>query len=121
MTLKEVINNDICNSDIAEIIGEKIYYLQKLDDTENDIYIEWRFINKGYSEYAGDKPICSEALIQIDIFSKSNNLYKYNKLIEIVVSSLNEKEYDYVDEEEQYENDTELWHFGVRFFKKIIN
>lgn len=120
MTLKEIINNDIYSDEITSIVGDKIYYLQKLDNTDNDIYVEWRFISKEDSEYAGDKALCNEALIQIDIFSNLQNLNRYEELIEVISKVFINKDYDYYDEEELYEDDTELLHFGYRFSKKIF-
>lgn len=117
--MRDIVNNDICDKQITDIVGEDIYYYNKPEEVESKLYIEWQFINQTRGNYSANLYNTKEALIQINIYSDISNLDKYHELEKIIPELLDSKDYRYDNEIELYESDTGLWHKAFRYYKTI--
>lgn len=120
MNMRDIVNNDIYDTRITDIVNEDIYYIHKSEEIETNCYIEWEFINNTRGAYSANEHNSLEAMIQVDIFSTEERLDDYYKLEEIIQAVLEEKDYQYADEIELYEDDTKLWHKAFRYYKTIM-
>jgi hypothetical protein len=75
-------------------------------------YITFFEYNQQGEEYADDTEIGTGHFIQIDIWSKSD----YIMLVESVKNSLIKAGFWRLSEIDLYENDTNIYHKGMRFF-----
>ncbi len=114
--MKSILRKDLMDTRITSIVGNNIYFLHKPEENIADPYIEYEIVHKEYDDYCGNDNLTEQYTIQIDIFSKNS----YSKLEEEIEKVLKEKDYRFFQSADMYEEDTELFHKGMRFnYKKI--
>jgi 1,2-phenylacetyl-CoA epoxidase catalytic subunit len=100
---------------ITSIVGTNIYFLHKPEETKADTYLEYEIVRKEYDDYCGNDNLTENYIIQVDIFTKGS----YSKLQETIEEVLKEKDYRFSQSADMYEEDTKLFHCGMRFnYKK---
>jgi hypothetical protein len=118
--IRDILNKDLQDTRITDIVGKNIYYLHMSGDSKPNVYIEFEIIRDTEEDFCGDDNLTLEATIQVDIFSNVAGLKDYFKLDQIVQDVLKEKEYGYLYGIELYEQETALYHRGIRFNKKVF-
>lgn len=125
MNMRNKLRSDLLDERIVNLVGmddndePRIYYVHA--DTPKDLYIEYQFYNKTYTDWSCNKNISDTHYIQIDIFSKelSEGFFKLQDTLENVFK---EKGYKFRDSADFYESESGLYHKGFRFtYKDILN
>lgn len=119
MEVRDIIYEDLSNLEITNICN-KLYYYINSNSSKDLIYIEYRILKNRTNDFAGDNPLTKDINIQVDIFSKNEEIDKYYKLEKIIPKVLKTKDYSLYDDIELFEDETELWHRAFRFNKKIF-
>lgn len=115
--MKSILRKDLMDTRITSLVSNNIYFLHKPEDKKADTYLEYQIVRKRYDDYCGNDNLTENYVVQIDIFSKGN----YAKLEETIEKVLKEKDYVFSQSADMYEEDTKLFHLGMRFnYKKLI-
>lgn len=97
---------------ILKQTDEKVGYI--FVDGEHDTYITFDIYSTEPINFSDDENKSKLYKIQVDIFSKTN----YEKLENQVQQLMKENNFLLVDEVDLYENDTKLYHKGIRYEKE---
>jgi len=83
-----------------------------------DQYVTWHIPSSEASERADDKTFLREITIAVDVFSKRSFESEANhKLLERLEKAFDEARFEVEFADEQYENDTKLFHYPLTLFK----
>lgn len=115
--MKSILRKDLMDTRITSLIGNNIYFLHKPEEKQVDTYLEYEIVRKEYDDYCGNNNLAENYIIQIDIFSKGN----YANLEKTIEEVLKEKDYRFFQSADMYEEDTKLFHLGMRFNYKKFN
>ncbi|WP_338025423.1 hypothetical protein [Clostridium yunnanense] len=105
--------------DIISLVADSLASLDAIvvygwyDESLNDTHITYLEFDNLEDEFADDEATTEEHYIQLDIWTKdldeSQNLKKEIKKL------MKENGFLYQDGQDQYENDTQLWHIASRW------
>lgn len=115
--MKTQLRKDLMDNRITSLVGNNIYFLHKPEETKVDTYLEYEIIRKTYDDFCGNNNLTENYVIQVDIFSKGN----YSKLEETIEEVLKEKDYRFLQSMDMFEEETKLFHCGMRFNHKKFN
>jgi len=83
-----------------------------------DNYLTWYMTASGTAKRADDKAFLREITIAVDVFSKrSFDSEQNHKLLERLENQFTQDGYEIEFGEEQYEDDTSLFHYPMTIFK----
>lgn len=116
--MEKLIRDILLNDELIDLVGSdksgnpKIYLLRAPDDTTGP-YIEYEILDENGSLYAENKELETTYRLQIDIFTKGSYEAIRDKVKEIL------KEYKEFSKEfggSNYEKDTKLFHYILRYY-----
>ena len=85
---------------------------------QKDQYVTWHIPSSSAAERADDKAFLREITVAVDVFSKRSFESEQNhKLLERLEDAFTESGFEVEFADEQYENDTKLYHYPLTIFK----
>ena len=85
---------------------------------QKDSYVTWHIPASPSSKRADDKTFLREVTIAVDVFAKRSFSSEQNhKLLEALETAFEKSGYEVEFGEEQFESDTELFHYPITIFK----
>lgn len=108
---------DLLDTRITDIVGNNVYLNFKPEEKESNMFIIYNIIDERPNTYVGNRALFTNYYIQIDIFTKGD----FSEIMEVVKDILLEKDYYYTEGFQSYEEDTKLFHAGLRFIKQLEN
>lgn len=115
---KELLQALQSNNDLVELVKDGFHNLVADSDADFPRVVYSELQNR-YTGYADNDEIKAEVHFQISIFTNSDTIRYQNdilKLIDSTMKQLNYKKYDSID---LYEDDTKLYHKGLRYEKNF--
>lgn len=104
--------------DLATITEVPCYYLHKNDNLKANTYVEYEVISERPSDHCGDRTLAVQYLIQVDVFSKFESGMDLMDLIKEKLEKLN---YKFSSSFDDFETQTGLYHYAMRFYYKKFN
>lgn len=119
MYLSKVIRKDLLDKRITDCLkGNYIYKMHKPESEKCEVYVEYIIIRENEKNFAGNKNLMIEGLIQIDVFSLDGK--KTAETMNIIKDVLKENGYTFDYGTEKYEEDTSLYSEKIRVYKEVF-
>lgn len=116
MKIKQYLHEILSKKAITDLLPDKkVYFLHA--DTPKVPYIEYEVFNALGAEYAENKEMATEYLIQVDIFATGN----YSKIEDAVYTAMLEAGFTRYSEADLFEDKKKLNHKAFRFRITIEN
>ena len=109
--MKKIIRNALNDARITSLIENNFYLMIKPESVKCDVYITYTIINHKGKQFANDKRLIDEYLIQFDIYSKGN----YEDVQLALEEVLLENDFIFVSDFEIYEDETKLFSYKARY------
>ena len=109
--MKKIIRNALNDARITSLIDDNFYLMIKPESVKCDAYITYTIINHKGKQFANDKRLIDEYLIQFDIYSKGN----YESVQLALEEVLLENDFIFVSDFEIYEDETKLFSYKARY------
>ena len=109
--MKKIIRNTLNDARITSLVENNFYLMIKPESVKCDTYITYNILNHKGKQFANDKRLLDEYLIQFDIYSKGN----YESVQLALEEVLLENDFIFVSDFEIYEDETKLFSYKARY------
>lgn len=110
MKIKQYLKQTLSQDEIKNLLPDKkVYFLHA--NVPKTPYIEYEIINGFGDDFAENKEISTQYIVQVDIYSTCD----YSNIEEMVFNKMIEAGFNRDKEADLFEDDTQLFHKAMRF------